>query len=99
MSRDEPIPAMASEAPPDRPRFAALGRTLAVIALALLMMVGSVGLRSGTHRGLRPSASTPSAQPVRTEPPESPRAGAPVASPWPGEAGQVEGAEQWLGSH
>src|SRR5512135_414418 len=57
MSRDEPIPARTSKAPTDRPRFAAPGRTPAVIALALmlLMMVGSVGLRSVTHRGSRPS--------------------------------------------
>jgi hypothetical protein len=89
---------MESESPPDRPRFAAPGRTLAVVALALLMMVGLVGLRSGTHRSSRPSASTPSAQRVRTEPAAPPSVEAPVASPRPREVGQAEEADDELGA-
>src|SRR5512135_1116649 len=92
MSRDEPIPAMRSEAPPDRSRFAAPGRTPAWIAFALLLllMVGSVVLRDGTHRGSRPPASTEPARRVRTEPPAPPRAEAPVASPRPREVGPAD---------
>ncbi|MGE5756172.1 MAG: DUF1570 domain-containing protein [Planctomycetaceae bacterium] len=85
---------MRSEAPPGRSRLAAPGRTPVWIALVLLvfllMMVGSVVLRDGTHRGSRPPASTAPARRVRTEPPAPPRAEAPVASPRPREVGPAD---------